>query len=78
MMSPDLALASQVEMESKVAAVCSSPPSWVGTGMIVSCVVAEMGEDMGSMYRYICVVNRLGTLVGVIQRVNGMRLSERC
>lgn len=53
---------------------------WSGTG--TAKVVAAVGEpspslpvDSGSMYRYICVVKRLGGPLGVIHRVKGMRFS---
>lgn len=35
-----------------------------------------LGEESGSMYKYICVVKRFGGPWGVIQRVKGMRLSK--
>lgn len=56
------------------AAVCSTPPSDVGTGIIASWVMflAEIWVR-GRKYMYICVVNRLGTFVGVIHLVNGSR-----
>lgn len=56
------------------AAVCSSPPSEVGTGITASDLMfwAEVWVK-GRKYMYIWVVKRLGILVGVIQRVNGRR-----
>lgn len=61
--------------------VCSIPPSEVGVGRITSFLVGrepedERAEGNGRKYKYICVVNRCGMLVGVIQRVNGTRFSE--
>lgn len=80
MISPERAMESQAEGGRKRAAVCSRPPSDVGVGMIASDVVGrEVGDEAldgkGRKYRYICVVNRFGRLVGVIQRVKGIRLS---
>ena len=62
--------------------MCSRPPSEVGTGIIAfDCVDREpsldKSFDKGRKYRYIWVVNRLGMLTGVTQRVNGMRPSSR-
>lgn len=71
-----VACSSQLEQGANKAAVCSTPPSEVGTGITVS-------EDMflaevwvrGRKYIYICVVKRFGRLVGVIQRVKGISAS---
>ena len=81
MISPERAIESQVEGGRKRAAVCSSPPSEVGVGMIASVLVGsepgvEESDGRGRKYKYICVVNRFGIFVGVIQRVKGIRLSE--
>lgn len=59
------------------AAVCSSPPSDVGTGITASEAIflAEICVS-GRKYMYICVVNRFGMFVGVTQRVNGKRDSS--
>lgn len=35
----------------------------------------ELGRESGRKYIYICVVNLLGILAGVIQRVKGIRAS---
>lgn len=80
MISPERAIESHAEGGRKRAAVCSSPPSEVGVGMIASVLVGsepgvEESDGRGRKYKYICVVNRFGILVGVIQRVKGMRLS---
>lgn len=60
------------------AAVCSNPPSEVGTGMTASefIFLADVWVS-GRKYMYICVVNRLGTFVGVIQRVYGSKDSTQ-
>lgn len=68
---------SQVEHGANFAAVCSMPPSDVGLG-ITAWVGKERGEsgalgrESGRKYMYICVVNLLGMLVGVIHRVKGI------
>lgn len=68
----------------KRAAVCSTPPSEVGFGIIASEVVGRLRSallddefDFGRSRkaRYIWVVNRFGIFVGVIQRVKGIRES---
>ena len=80
---------SQEMQESNSAAVCSTPPSEVGVGIMVS---EEVGRRRPLMFvdveefedpdlgrsrkaRYICVVKRRGMLVGVIQRVKGIKES---
>lgn len=68
----------------KRAAVCSTPPSEVGVGIMASEVVGKLRStlfddefDFGRSRkdRYIWVVNRFGMLVGVTQRVKGIRES---
>lgn len=67
----------------KRAAVCSTPPSEVGVGIMASEVVGrlrselidEFGFGRSRKARYIWVVKRFGMLVGVIQRVKGIRAS---
>lgn len=63
----------------KRAAVCSTPPSDVGVGITTSRSLSKDTSDdcfgafdKGRRYMYICVVKRLGTLVGVTHRVNGI------
>lgn len=58
----------------KSAAVCSNPPSEVGTGITASVEMffAEVWVR-GRKYKYICVVNRFGTFVGVIHLVYGSK-----
>ena len=80
MISPERAMESQADGGRKRAAVCSLPPSEVGAGMMASFFVGrepgvEDSDGRGRKYTYICVVKRCGILVGVIQRVKGMRLS---
>ena len=55
------------------AAVCSTP-SGVGRGTTASegIFLADIWVR-GRKYMYICVVNRLGTFIGVIHRVNGSK-----
>ena len=84
MISPVRDMESHFEAGRKRAMVCSIPPSEVGTGIVASdCVsrepawVADEDSDNGRKYRYICVVKRLGILIGVTQRVNGINLSSR-
>lgn len=81
---------SQELQESKSAAVCSTPPSEVGVGIMVSeemgrvrllvlvCVVALADWRCGRSRkaRYIWVVKRRGMLAGVIQRVKGIKESD--
>lgn len=64
--------------------MCSMPPSEVGVGIMASEVVGRMrsaffddefGFGRSRKARYIWVVNRLGTFVGVIHRVKGIRHS---
>jgi hypothetical protein len=77
MISFFVACSSQVEQGENKAAVCSTPPSEVGTGItVLEDMLAEVWVR-GRKYIYIWVVKRFGRLVGVIQRVKGSSASIR-
>lgn len=82
-MRPSCANRSHADAGRNRAVVCSKPPSGVGVGILTSgasswpSVAPDNGvlDNVGKQYTYICVVKRLGTFVGVTQRVNGVKPS---
>lgn len=87
MMRPSCASRSHADAGKKRAVVCSRPPSVVGVGIDtsgskssaadgLSCCDKGVPDNVGRKYMYICVVNLLGTFVGVTHRVNGINPSR--
>lgn len=92
MIRPSCARRNHADAGRKRAVVCSRPPSVVGVGIETSGSNSSppvdpdsvwpdgergVADDVGRKYMYIWVVNRLGTFVGVTQRVNGIKPSVK-